>query len=72
MSIRIGNKNKIKKSSIGHQYNINGNNEKPLKKKKLNEKHPFLFNFFISLLVGFILLFSFWNPIISWIEGIFN
>lgn len=66
MSIRIGNNNKFKKSTIGHQYNSSK------EKKKFHEKHPVLFNASIALFIGFILLFSFWTNIIHWIESLFQ
>lgn len=68
MKIKIGNKNKIKNSHIGHQIN---SSDLPKTKKKLFEKHPIVISFIISFLVGFILLFSFWENIVMWIEEIF-
>ncbi len=71
MGINIGDKNKINKSSIGHQYNSNsGNNKSPEKKKSFAEKHPVIVSFLVSLVVGFILLFSFWKNIVDWIEAL--
>lgn len=67
MSIRIGDKNKIKNSSIGHQYTSNEGNKE--EKKKFHEKHPVLFNLLISLVGGLIVLFSFWENLIEWIEN---
>ncbi|HEF1898081.1 hypothetical protein ACTFSP_19540 [Bacillus cereus group sp. MYBK108-2] len=67
MSIKIGNKNKIKNSSIGHQYNA----ATPTEKKSFAERHPIIISFLVSLVVGFILLFSFWKPIVEWIENLF-
>ncbi|PKJ54666.1 hypothetical protein [Bacillus sp. SN10] len=67
MSIKIGNKNKIKNSNIGHQYNA----PPPNKNKTFVERHPILISFLVSLVVGFILLFSFWKDIIDWIEKLF-
>lgn len=67
MSIKIGNKNKIKNSSIGHQYNATT----PAEKKSFAERHPIIIGFLVSLVVGFILLFSFWKPIVEWIESLF-
>lgn len=66
MSIRIGNKNKFKKSTIGHQYNSSK------EKKKFHEKHPFLFGIFVSLFAGLILFFSFWTDVVHWIENFFQ
>jgi hypothetical protein len=72
MNINIGNKNKIKKSNIGHQFTSNngGNQEPP--KKTLFEKHPILISFLISFVAGFILLFSFWGNVAGWMEGFFK
>jgi len=67
MSIKIGNKNKIKNSSIGHQFNATT----PPEKKSFAERHPIIISFLVSLVVGFILLFSFWKPIVEWIENLF-
>lgn len=66
MSIRIGNNNKFKKSTVGHQYSS------PKEKKKFHEKHPFLFGVFVSLFAGLILLFSFWSDATQWIESFFK
>ncbi|MCC1486764.1 hypothetical protein LB312_05755 [Bacillus tropicus] len=66
MSIQIGNKNKIKNSSIGHQYNATTSTEE----KSFAERHPIIVSFLVSLVVGVILLFSFWKPIVEWIENL--
>jgi hypothetical protein len=70
MSIKIGNNNKIKGSSIGHQNNSNKNNNTP-ERKSFAERHPIIISFFVSIIGGVILLFSFWKNIITWLEGIF-
>lgn len=67
MKIKIGDKNKIKNSSIGHTFTSNENEQT---KKSFPERHPIFISFLVSLIVGFILLFSFWNKVINWIEGI--
>jgi hypothetical protein len=69
MSIKIGDKNKIKNSSIGHQYGQNNGNHKQVEKSSA-EKHPVIISFLVSLAVGFILLFSFWKNIVNWIENL--
>lgn len=61
MSIRIGDNNKIVKSKI-----IENNDNSP------NGLRSILITAAISLIVGFILLFSFWGDIVSWIEGLFR
>lgn len=66
MSIKIGDNNKIKKSQIGHTYNSNppqGN---------IFTKHPFITGVIISMVASFIMLFSFWEKIINWIENVFK
>ena len=62
MSIQIGNNNIIKNSTF---------NESEIKKKNWIERHPVLISIAGSFLVGFILLFSFWQDIISYLEEIF-
>lgn len=69
MSINIGDKNKIKKSTIGHQYGSNSSTKEKVK-NSFSEKHPILVSFIVSLVVGFILLFSFWKNIVGWIENL--
>jgi len=68
MKIKIGNKNKIKNSHIGHHIN---SDNLPKTKETFFERHPIIISFIISFLVGFILLFSFWDNIVMWIENIF-
>lgn len=68
-SVTIGNNNKIKNSTIAssiHGYG-NGINEK----KGFYERHPVICSLLISLAAGIILLFSFWDQIISFIEELF-
>ncbi|WP_041054961.1 hypothetical protein [Jeotgalibacillus campisalis] len=69
MSIRIGNNNKIKNSSIGHKYSSNGVESDSSSKEKFHKKHPVLFNLLISLVGGFLLLFSFWESLVIWLES---
>lgn len=68
MSISIGNNNKIKDSNIAQK--IEGKEISNVK-KNFYEKHPVICSFIISLVAGVVLLFSFWNKIISLIEGVF-
>ncbi|PEE81749.1 hypothetical protein [Bacillus toyonensis] len=67
MSIRIGDKNKIKNSSIGHQHNATP----PTEKKSFVERHPVIISFLVSFVVGLILLFNFWKSIVEWVENLF-
>ncbi|MBS9803106.1 hypothetical protein J4052_09035 [Bacillus toyonensis] len=72
MSINIGDNNKIKNSSIGHQHNSSGGgSQKREEKKTFYEKHPILVSALVSLVIGFVLLFSFWKDIADWIEKLF-
>ncbi|MEK5105040.1 hypothetical protein MKX83_24165 [Cytobacillus sp. FSL M8-0252] len=72
MSIKIGDKNKIKKSTIGHQYLSNHKAIEARKKERFHEKHPIISNLIISIIGGSIVLFSFWNNLIEWIENLFK
>ncbi len=64
MGVTIGNGNKIKNSTIAE--NVKVRNAKG--KKGFYEKHPVISAFIISLIAGFVMLFTFWSDIISWIE----
>lgn len=67
MNINLGDKNKIKNSNIGHQ--INSSEEK---KKGFAERHPILTIIVIPIIIGFFLLFSFWEDLAVWIESFFK
>lgn len=67
VSINIGNGNKIKNSNIAEKIDNAYSNEN----KRLYDKHPWICSAFISFFAGIILLFSFWENIIAWIEGWF-
>lgn len=69
-SVNIGDRNKIKNSNIAGRMG-NQPEEKVSSKKKFSEKHPVLLSVIIGLITGFILLFSFWQNIVDWIEGLF-
>lgn len=66
-NITIGSNNKIKNSTIAGIINTNGADTS----KGFYEKHPVLCSVLISFLVGLILLFSFWDQVISFIEELF-
>lgn len=66
-NITIGSNNKIKNSTIAGIINANGADTS----KGFYEKHPVFCSVLISFLVGSILLFSFWDQVISFIEGLF-
>lgn len=68
MSVNIGDNNKIKNSNIAEKIEVK---DIPTTKKSFYEKHPVICGFLISLVAGIILLFSFWDNIVSLIEGAF-
>ena len=68
-SIKIGDNNKIANATIAGKIEKSAYNNED--KKSFAERHPVLLSLLISLLAGFILLFSFWKDIIDWIEGLF-
>lgn len=66
-SINIGDGNKIKNSTlIGQNYQSKTDEMKS--KKSFIENHPLLINIIISLIIGLLLMFSFWEDLINWIE----
>lgn len=67
MGIRIGNNNKIKNTNIAERIE-RGNDDNH---KSFFEKHPVICGFLISLAAGIVLLFSFWERIIYYLEGLF-
>jgi hypothetical protein len=68
--IEIGNKNKIKNCDFSQGKTTV---TIPVKdsKKKFAEKHPWIAGIIISSIVAFIFLFTFWDKLIKWIEGLF-
>ncbi|MCG7377405.1 hypothetical protein MH215_10395 [Paenibacillus sp. ACRSA] len=73
MKIKIGDNNKIKNSSIGHQININTdeNSKNNHRANSFAQRHPILLSIIISMATGIFLLFSFWKYVIDFIEGLF-
>lgn len=69
-SVRIGDHNKIKKSIIAGRMQSQPNDNTSTK-KKFSERHPILLSIIVGLATGFLLLFSFWQDIVNWIEGLF-
>jgi len=67
MSIKIGNNNKIIKSNISEKTSVLTD----VRNKSFFSKHPIISTILISLLVGFALMFSFWDNIVIFIEQIF-
>jgi len=71
MSINIGNNNKITNSTITEKIENSYISPKSVQKQTFYEKHPIICGFFISLIAGIILLFSFWDKIVNFLEGVF-
>lgn len=64
----IGDNNSIKNSSIGINNNIIGDQGK----KGFWEKHPFALALITAIIATFIMMFSFWDKIVAFIEGLFS
>lgn len=64
VGIFIGENNKIKNSTIAERID----NEIP--KKNFIERHSLIVSIITSFVVGFVLMFSFWDEIILWMEGL--
>ena len=69
-SVTIGDGNTIKGSTIAGKI-TNNTHQETSEKQKFSEKHPILLNIIIGLGTGLVLMFSFWDSIIDWIEGLF-
>ena len=67
-SIHIGNGNKFKNVTVGHSKNKDSEEGK---RKNIVERHPIITSVVISIVTGLVLMFSFWENIIQWIEGLF-
>lgn len=65
--ISIGNGNKIKNVNISNIQNTDPNK----KGEHFFDKHPVITGIIVGVLSGLILMFSFWDKIINWIEGVF-
>lgn len=64
----IGNNNKIRNSNIGVNNSIVGEQEE----KRFWEKHPFALALITAIIAAFIMMFSFWDKIVAFIEGLFS
>lgn len=71
MSITIGNGNKINNSNIAEKIENHVGSSLPKKESTFYEKHPIICGFLISLVAGIVLLFSIWEKIIDFLEGVF-
>lgn len=65
-SVRIGDGNKINKSVIGSDVDISN----PPEKKSFWNDHPLLVGIVGAVIAGVILMFSFWESIVAFIEGL--
>lgn len=68
MGIKIGDDNKIQNSMIAEKIDTT---KDTIKKKTFFDKHPVICGFLISLVAGIVLLFSFWEKLIRFLEGLF-
>ncbi len=62
MSIKIGNNNIINNSSIYENSSTSQN------KKTFSERHPIFIGLMCSFVIGLLLMFSFWEEIVSFLE----
>lgn len=68
-SINIGDNNIIRKSLIGK---MEGEVEKTTSNKQpFHKRHPWITAIVASLIAGLILMFSFWDKIVAFLEGVF-
>lgn len=65
-SIQIGDGNKISKSIIGSNVNTSS----PPEKRSFWNNHPLLVGIVGAVVAGVILMFSFWESIVAFIEGL--
>lgn len=65
-SVHIGNGNRIKNTSITGSIQDSSN-----EKRSFFERHPLLTGILGAVAAGVILMFSFWQNFITWIEGAF-
>lgn len=66
-SVRIGDGNRINKSTIGSDVDASS----PAERKNFWNNHPLLVGIIGAVVAGFILMFSFWGNIVEFIEGLF-
>lgn len=69
MGIHIGNNNDFKNVTIAEK--INGLTEHKVERNTFAEKHPILIGLFCSFVIGILLMFGFWQNIVSLIENFF-
>lgn len=64
----IGNNNKITNSNIGTGNSISYEKDE----KRFWEKHPFALALITAIIAAFIMMFSFWEKIVAFLEGLFS
>ena len=69
VGIHIGNNNDFKNVTITEK--INDSTEHKVERKTFAEKHPILIGLFCSFVIGILLMFGFWQNIVSLIENFF-
>ena len=65
-SVKIGDGAKITKSTIASRIDKQPSETK----KSFVEKHPIIVNIIVAVVGGFLLMFSVWDKIVTWIEGL--
>ena len=70
-SVKIGDHNKISNSIIAGKIEAEEGSTQPICKRSFFDRHPIICAFLISLVAGIVLLFSFWEKIIVFLEGLF-
>lgn len=71
-SIQIGDDNRIRGSIISSNKKTTLRKATKKRNNSFYSRHPVLCGFLISLAAGLILLFSFWQQIVRFIEGVFH
>lgn len=69
MGIHIGDNNQISNSNFASNIN---NLQKQNNDKNFFEKHPFILAVISGVLVAVIMLFKFWQEIVTFIENLFK
>ena len=65
MGIKIGNNNTINNSNITENGLVSEN------KRTFAEKHPIFIGLMCSFVIGVLLMFTFWEELITFVEGLF-
>lgn len=70
-SIHIGDGNIIPNTTIANRIDKSIHTTTSKEKKGFFKRHPVLIEIFIGVFVAFVMMFSFWEKIVNWIEGVF-